>query len=73
MPVSGVIKLADANLWLTVAFSDHLHHAKAKAWFDMQSYGTCVASFALETQMQLVTFDQGFSRFAGLDLLVLSN
>ena len=32
-----------------------------------------LASFALETQTQLVTFDQGFSRFDRLDLLSLSN
>ena len=147
MPVSGAIKLANANVWLALAFSDHLHHAKAKAWFDGQSDGSCafcrvtqmallrhltnskimgafvqsqqdawknydklaqdprvvflseppglemafrnftqatspshalwtdayLASFALETQTQLVTFDQGFSRFAGLDLLAVSN
>lgn len=30
-----------------------------------------LASFAIQSQAQLVTFDQGFSRFAGLDLLVL--
>jgi uncharacterized protein len=147
MPVSGAIKLADANVWLALAFSDHLHHTKAKNWFDGQSDGSCafcrvtqmallrhltnsrimgpfvqtqqdawtnydklaqdprvvflseppgletafrnftqptvpwhalwtdayLASFALEAQTQLVTFDQGFSRFAGLDLLTLSN
>ncbi|MBI3414499.1 MAG: PIN domain-containing protein [Verrucomicrobia bacterium] len=32
-----------------------------------------LASFAVVAQAQLVTFDQGFSRFAGLDLIVLSN
>ena len=30
-----------------------------------------LASFAIEGQAQLVTFDQGFSRFSGLDLLLL--
>jgi predicted nucleic acid-binding protein len=30
-----------------------------------------LAAFALEGQAQLVTFDQGFRRFAGLDLQVL--
>ena len=34
MPATGGIKLADANVWLAVAFSDHLHHAKARAWFE---------------------------------------
>ena len=41
MPASGVIKLADANIWLGAAFSDHLHHAKAKTWFEDQSIGIC--------------------------------
>ncbi len=31
MTASGEIKLADANVWLALAFSDHLHHGKAKA------------------------------------------
>ncbi len=46
MPVSGEIKLADANVWLVLAFLDHLD--------------------------QLVSFDQGFNRFCGLDCLVLT-
>jgi len=44
MPASGAIKLVDANAWLALAFSDHLHHAKAKAWFDGKPEGT--AAFA---------------------------
>ena len=146
MPASGRIKLADANVWLAVVFSDHLHHGKAKAWFDAEGEDSCafcrltqmallrhltnskimgafvqsqqdawknydklatdprvifvaepaaletrflsftqatspshglwtdayLSAFALETQAQLVTFDQGFSRFSGLDLLALS-
>jgi len=146
MPASGVIKLADSNVWLAVVFSDHLHHAKGKAWFEAQSDGTCafgrltemallrhltnskimggfvqsqqdawknydkligdprviflseppdlemafrgfsqatspshplwtdayLAAFAIQSAAQLVTFDQGFSRYPGLDLLVLS-
>lgn len=146
MPASGVIELADANLWLALAFSDHAHHGKAKTWFDGQPDGTCafcrvtqmallrhltnsrimgpfvqnqqaawmaydrfaqdprtvflneppglemafrglanspspshamwtdafLAAMAIETHSRLVTFDQGFRRFAGLDLLVLS-
>jgi hypothetical protein len=28
MPVSGGISLADANVWLALVFSDHVHHAK---------------------------------------------
>jgi toxin-antitoxin system PIN domain toxin len=147
MPASGVIRLPDANLWLALAFSDHLHHAKAKAWFDGQPEGVCafcrvtqmallrhltnskimgqfvqsqqdawkqydklagdprvifvhepadaqavfrnltqltspshalwtdayLAAFAIQSQAQLVTFDQGFSRVTGIDLLVLPN
>jgi len=52
MPVSGEIKLADANVWLAVAFSDHLHHAKAKAWFDSQ--GENSSAFCRITQMALL-------------------
>jgi toxin-antitoxin system PIN domain toxin len=135
----------DANVWLALAFSDHVHHAKAKAWFGVQADGTCgfcrltqlallrhltnakimgrfvqtqqaawanydklandprvlflpeptnleatfrkftqtaltahgawtdafLAAFAVESQAQLVSFDQGFRRFAGLDFLPL--
>ena len=32
-----------------------------------------LAAFAITSQAQLITFDQGFSRYAGLDLLVLTN
>jgi toxin-antitoxin system PIN domain toxin len=145
MPASGVIKLADANLWLALAFSDHRHHSKAKDWFHGQPDGACafcrvtqmalrrhltnskimgafvqsqqhawtlydklahdprvifldeppgleaefrnlaqasspshglwtdgyLASFAIQSRTQLATFDQGFNRFAGFDLLVL--
>ena len=146
MPASGVIKLADANVWLAVAFSDHIHHGQAKSWFEAEDDANCafcrvtqmallrhltnskimgqfvqsqegacqihdklandprvvflaepsalqtafrrftqskfpshalwtdayLAAFAFETQAQLVTFDQGFSRFSGLDLHVLA-
>jgi uncharacterized protein len=145
MPASGGTKLADANVWLAVVFSDHLHHPQAKTWFEVQGDAGCgfcrvtqmallrhltnarimgsfvqsqqdactnydklasdprvvflseppaletafrsfaqaafpshalwtdayLAAFALEGQAQLVTFDQGFRRFAGLDLQVL--
>ena len=52
MPASGAIKLADDNVWLAVAFSDHAHHAKAKVWFDAQPDGTC--AFCRVTQMALL-------------------
>ena len=52
MPATGGIKLADANLWLALAFSDHLHHAKAKAWFEAQSDASC--GFCRVTQMALL-------------------
>ena len=32
-----------------------------------------LAAFAVSSQAQLVTFDQGFGRYAGLDLLVLGS
>ena len=145
MPASGGIRLLDANVWLALAFSDHLHHSKAKEWLSAQRDITCafcrvtqmallrhltnskimgpfvqtqqdawkhyerlvsdprvvflpeppnveeafrsrsqaaspshslwtdayLAAFGTESGAQLVTFDQGMSRFAGLDLLVL--
>jgi toxin-antitoxin system PIN domain toxin len=145
MPVSGVIKLADANVWVAVCADGHTHHAQAREWFNAQPDSTCgmcrltqmallrhltnakimgvnvqsqaqawrsydllvndprvvwveeppgleatfrrltqsdspsharwtdafLAAIALASQQQLVTFDQGFGRFAGLDLQVL--
>ena len=52
MPASGVIKLADANVWLALSFSDHLHHAKAKEWFDAEQDESC--AFCRVTQMALL-------------------
>lgn len=52
MPASGGISLADANVWLAVAFSDHLHHATAKAWFEGQHDASC--AFCRITQMALL-------------------
>ncbi|MSU56601.1 MAG: PIN domain-containing protein [Pedosphaera sp.] len=52
MPASGEIKLADANVWLALAFSDHVHHATARDWFDGQGNGVC--AFCRITQMALL-------------------
>jgi len=52
MPASGGIKLVDANVWLALAFSDHVHHGKAKEWFDGQANDTC--AFCRVTQMALL-------------------
>ena len=52
MPASGGIKLVDANVWLALAFSDHLHHDPAKAWFSAQKDATC--AFCRVTQMALL-------------------
>lgn len=142
MPASGVISLPDANVWLALAFSDHVHNATATAWFGGQPEESCgfcrvtqmallrhltnsrimgtfvrsqrsawlaydqlvrdprvtyiheppglgctlrrytqaesvshalwtdayLAAFAVESQMRLVTFDRGFTRFGGLYL-----
>ena len=141
----GAITLAEVNVWPALVFSDHVHHRKARAWFEAQSDGTCAfcrvtqlallrhvtntkimgqfvqnqpdawrsydmlandprvlflnepaalnaafrhftrataplhglwteafpAAFLVESQAQWMAFDQGFSHFAGLDLLVL--
>ena len=52
MPASGGIKLADANVWLAVVFSDHLHHPQAKTWFEVQGDASC--GFCRVTQMALL-------------------
>jgi hypothetical protein len=59
MPASG-INLVDANVWLALAFSDHVHHAIARTWFEGHVRST-----------RLVSFDKGLSAFAGVDLLIL--
>lgn len=51
MPASG-ISLVDANVWLAIAFSDHVHHDVAVRWFDAQSNGSCV--FCRLTQLALL-------------------
>lgn len=51
MPASG-IKLADANVWLALAFSDHQHHSKSRSWFDEQNEGSC--AFCRVTQLALL-------------------
>ncbi len=51
MPASG-IKLADANVWLALAFSDHQHHARAAAWFENQPDRSC--AFCRITQLALL-------------------
>lgn len=52
MPAPGAIKLADANVWLTLSVGGHVHHAKAKAWFDSQLDRSC--AFCRITQMALL-------------------
>jgi uncharacterized protein len=52
MPASGGIKLADANVWLAVAFSDHGHHATARTWFEAQADDSC--AICRVTQMALL-------------------
>lgn len=51
MPVSGKNSLLDANVWLALAFSDHQHHATARAWFETEP-GSNVA-FCRVTQLAL--------------------
>jgi uncharacterized protein len=51
MPASG-IKLVDANVWLALAFSDHVHHELAKTWFESQSEGG--AAFCRLTQLAIL-------------------
>ena len=51
MPASG-IKLADANIWLALAYSGHVHHPVAQTWFDTQSNNSC--AFCRITQLALL-------------------
>ena len=51
MPASG-IKLADANVWLALAYSGHVHHASARTWFDAQANDSC--AFCRITQLALL-------------------
>jgi toxin-antitoxin system PIN domain toxin len=52
MPAAGAISLADANVWLALTFSDHVHHTLAKTWFDAQSDESC--AFCRLTQMAIL-------------------
>jgi toxin-antitoxin system PIN domain toxin len=52
MPASGATKLLDANVWLALVFSNHVHHPKANAWMAKQANGSCV--FCRVTQMALL-------------------
>jgi toxin-antitoxin system PIN domain toxin len=51
MPVSG-IRIVDANVWLALAFSDHLQHRASSAWFE--KVGEREALFCRVTQMALL-------------------
>jgi toxin-antitoxin system PIN domain toxin len=51
MPVSG-IRLVDANVWLALVFSDHVHHQVSVLWFDKVGQGE--AAFCRITQMALL-------------------
>lgn len=51
MPASG-IKLADSNVWLAAVFTDHVHHAIARKWFEAQVDGAC--AFCRVTQLALL-------------------
>jgi uncharacterized protein len=51
MPLSG-IKLLDANVWLALAYSDHVHHPEAAKWFEAQHAGTC--AFCRISQLALL-------------------
>lgn len=52
MPAIGVIKLLDANVWLALAYQNHVHHFKAAAWMSQQSEESC--AFCRVTQMALL-------------------
>jgi uncharacterized protein len=47
-----MISLLDANVWLALSFSDHVHHDTARRWFDEQANGSC--AFCRVTQLALL-------------------
>jgi toxin-antitoxin system PIN domain toxin len=51
MPASG-IRIVDANVWLALAFSDHVHHRASLAWFE--NIREREALFCRVTQMALL-------------------
>lgn len=52
------MKLADTNVWLALVISKRVFHAY-------------LATFLIAGRHQLVTTDQAFTQYTGLDLLVL--
>ena len=46
------MKLPDANIWLSLAFGNHVHHTQVAAWFHNQADGTC--AFCRITQLALL-------------------
>jgi uncharacterized protein len=44
--------ILDANVWLALAFSDHIHYERAAAWFNQQADRSCL--FCRITQMALL-------------------
>jgi uncharacterized protein len=52
MPASSATKLLDANVWLALAFSNHIHHARAVSWFNLQTPDSC--GFCRVSQMALL-------------------
>jgi predicted nucleic acid-binding protein len=57
------MKLPDVNLSKTLALRDT---ASPKLWMD-----AWLAALAMGANLQLVTFDRGFTQFDGLNLLLL--
>lgn len=47
-----MMKLVDANIWLALAFGNHVHHALVAAWFHNQADDTC--AFCRITQLALL-------------------
>jgi uncharacterized protein len=51
MPAFG-IRIVDANVWLALAFSDHVHYRASSAWFE--NVGEREALFCRVTQLALL-------------------
>jgi len=52
MPVSGVTKLVDVNVWLAISVDGHTHHRQAAHWFQAQSEVSC--AFCRVTQLAIL-------------------
>jgi toxin-antitoxin system PIN domain toxin len=62
--------LPDINLWLALAFESHVHHGRAKKWFESRSNdGCCFCRATQQGFLRLVTNPKAF----GAEAVTLSD